>query len=251
MSESELGLSRRGENHHQPTYSHSIERITVLLPAYNEEDAIGIVIKNIREVGKELGGKGLDVLIVDGHSRDRTKEIASRLGIRVVVQPDKGKGAAVRFGIGQIDDHSAVVMLDADGTYPVEEIPKFVTRLEGGADVVVGSRLRGKIEEGSMSALNLIGNRLLSTLASRLYGRKISDVCSGMWAFRKELISKLRLNSVHFELEAELFSQACKANLQIAEVPITYRKRVGSPKLTSIRCGMSIAAKLLRKRFAP
>jgi len=222
--------------------------VLIILPAYNEEPAITDVIHGVRAA---CNGFKADILVVDGNSTDKTKQRAIEAGARVVAQPNHGKGEAVRVGLSQLDDHFAVVILDADGSYPPERIPDLVARIERGADIVVGSRLRGRIEDGAMSELNYLGNRLLSVLASALWRQQISDVCSGMWAFRAGRINQMRLNSQHFEIEAELFSLACRAQLRLEEVPIEYRRRVGLPKLRSIRSGLSIALKLVRKRFKP
>lgn len=226
-------------------------RALVLLPAYNEERAIGGVIEGVLGVSRRWRTTNIDVLVVDGHSTDRTPHVARELGARVITQPGMGKGDAVRHGIREIADHSYIVMLDADASYPTEEIPRLISPLKEEADVVIGSRLQGVIEPGAMSMFHQIGNRFLSRLASLLFGRRVSDVCSGMWAFTKKAINALQLNSNQFELEAEFFAQACKAKLRIQEIPIVYRNRIGSRKLVSLSTGIRIALKLIRKRFAP
>ncbi len=226
-------------------------QVLVLLPAYNEGEAIEGVISSILSVSEEMMNTDVEILVIDGQSRDETRSIARESGARVVVQPGKGKGNAVRFGISMSGPHSAVVMLDADGSYPAEQIPEFLRELEHGADMVVGSRILGTMEEGAMPALHLIGNRLLSSLARVIYGKRISDICSGMWAFTTVALEGLNLNANHFELEAELFAQASKAELILVEIPIAYRRRTGKPKLGSLRAGFAIAMKLLRKRFVP
>ena len=105
------------------------------------------------------------------------------------------------------------------------------------------------MEEGAMRPLNVIGNKALSFLASTLYGHRISDVCSGMWAFGPRAKELLELNSTGFEVEAEIFAQALKNGLRVREIPIPYRRRIGKQKLGSVSDGISIAAKLIRKRF--
>src|SRR5437867_12032609 len=85
------------------------------------------------------------------------------------------------------------VMLDADGTYPPEQIPEFVDALESGCDVVAGPRLRGRIEDGAFTSLNRLGNEVLSGLARFLFGFPISDVCTAMWAFREAALHHFRL----------------------------------------------------------
>ncbi len=222
--------------------------VTILLAALNEEEGIAHVLDEIPVDRLRNNGYQLEVLVVDGQSTDGTVDVASRRGATVIPQEGRGKGSAVRTGLRQ-SPSNYVVMLDADHTYPSEEIPTFLDMLEHDIDIVVGSRLRGMIEDGAMSPINVFGNRALSFLASSLYGRRISDVCSGMWAFGPRALKKLHLNSVGFELEAEIFAEAVKHGLRIREVPISYRRRKGEGKLGNIRDGLVIAAKLLRRRF--
>jgi dolichol-phosphate mannosyltransferase len=222
--------------------------VSVLLPALNEEDGIGEVIDSLPRMEISNAGYDLDILVVDGHSKDRTIEIAKSKGAKVVMQDGKGKGFGVRAGFTSVSS-DYLVMMDADGTYPCEYIPTFLELLSNGADVVMGSRLLGSIAEGSMTSLNRAGNRLLSFMATALYGTKTTDLCTGMWGFTREAIDALELNSSGFEIESEMYAQSVKAGLSIHEVPICYSTREGETKLGSLRCGLRIALKLLRKRF--
>lgn len=224
--------------------------LTVLLPALNEEDGIGDVIDSIPTQEIADAGYSTTILVVDGHSTDRTIEIARRKGAKVLFQNGRGKGFAVRMGFESLDS-DFLVMMDADKTYPSGEMPVFLELLEQGADIVMGSRLLGDIDTGAMSDLNRAGNRILSFMASRLYGRITTDVCTGMWGFSRRAVESLRLNSSGFEVEVEMFAQAAKAGLVIREVPISYSRRKGQAKLGSLGSGLSIALKLLRKRFVP
>jgi dolichol-phosphate mannosyltransferase len=100
-----------------------------------------------------------------------------------------------------------------------------------------------------MKPLNRLGNHGLSWLATALYGRRCTDVCTGMWAFRREIIRGLGLTSTHFEVEAELFAKSAMAGLRMAELPITYGCREGVTKLGSIGDGLRIGRALIRYRF--
>ena len=117
-----------------------------------------------------------------------------------------------------------------------------------GNPVVVGSRIRGSIERGAMSNANLLGNRLLSGFASLLFRTRISDVCSGMWAFDSGKLKSLGLTAEGFELEADIFAECSLQGIPIVEIPIPYSKRIGEPKLR-LREGLRIAFALLRKRI--
>ncbi|MFX0206010.1 MAG: glycosyltransferase family 2 protein [Candidatus Hodarchaeota archaeon] len=222
--------------------------VTVLLPALNEEEGIGEVIDSIPRQEIENNGYKLNIVVVDGHSKDMTRKIAVEKGAEILLQRGQGKGNAVRTGF-DILDSDFLIMMDADNSYPCCEIPTFLESLEKGADVVMGSRFMGHIEDGAMSDLNRAGNRILSFMASRLFNVKTTDVCTGMWGFNRKAKDNFRLNSHGFEIEAEMFAQAAKGNLIIHEVPINYTKRHGYAKLVSLDCGMKIAFKLIRKKF--
>lgn len=222
--------------------------LTILLPAKNEESGIEATFEALPVARLQELGYPVEVLVADGRSHDRTREVAERFGARVIHQLGTGKGRAVR-GALLAAKGDYIVMLDADATYPARAIPAFVAMLDEGYDVVMGSRFLGRIEEGAMKPLNRVGNRGLSFLASLLYGRRCTDVCTGMWAFRKETMRGLGLTSTHFEVEAEMFARAARMDLRIAELPITYGCREGVTKLGSVGDGVKIGAALVRHRF--
>ncbi len=237
-------LFQRG---HEPA-QHLFRTVTILLPALNEEAAIGRVLDELPIETMRSMGYVPRVVVVDGHSTDATVAVARSHGVDVLPQMGTGKGWAVRTGLQKIrSDH--VIMLDADFTYPAIKIPALLRQLEGGADIVVGSRFRGLMDEGAMRPINVLGNRFLSFLASALYGQRITDVCSGMWAFGPRAIAALDLNSEGFEVEAEIFAQAVKSGLRMEEIPIPYRRRIGQEKLRSVSDGVHIASNLIRRRF--
>lgn len=224
------------------------KRVTVILPALDEEETVGRVIDEIPREAIEGRGYGLEVMVVDNGSTDRTREIAEAKGATVLVEPERGKGRAVRAAFRSVDA-DYVIMLDADYTYPATHIPVLLDVLESGIDVVMCSRFRGERERGAMSGLNLTGNVLLSLMGATLYLRRVSDVCTGCWGFKGEVVKCLSLRSNGFGLEAELFAQLCKAGRSIAEVPIEYRRRPTAPKLNSLRDGVKIGLTLIRERF--
>lgn len=198
-----------------------------------------------------LRERGLEtkILVVDGQSADRTREIAKTLGAEVVVQDDSGKGDALRRGFEE-SAADMVVVLDADGSYPPEKIPEFVEVLSNGADVVIGSRLAGEIEDGAMTRLNLVGNKILSIIASILYRMPVSDICSGMWGIHARALRRMNLNSQRFDIEAELFAEARRLGLRVHEIPIRYSRRIGTSKLIPLTAGIEIFGRLLTMRLA-
>lgn len=223
--------------------------VAILLPALNEELGIAATIDAVPMAAIRSQGYDPTIVLVDGRSKDRTVEIAKSKGCAVIVQEGKGKGRGVRQALRKVDA-DYIVMLDSDGTYPALAIPDFLHELDAGAHIVIGSRFKGKIEAGAMSETNHLGNRALSLMASALYGKRVTDVCTGMWGFDREAVQRLHLNSNFFEIEAEFFAQAAKAGMDITEVPIRYGARFGESKLGGIKTGIKIGAKLMRKRVA-
>jgi len=223
-------------------------KVSIILPALNEEATIGKVIDEIPR--QALAEKGCDVsiLVVDGNSSDRTRRIAREKGAEVIIEPRKGKGRAMQTAF-QVVDADFVFMLDADYTYPATYIPDMLDLLRDGSKVAIGSRLRGKIEKGAMSRLNIIGNHLLTLTANILYRSKTSDLCTGFWCFRGELLKDLRLTALGFDFEADLFVQLSHAGHSITQVPIKYRCRPTKHKLNSLKDGFKIGWRLIRNKF--
>ena len=223
-----------------------------MLPTLDEEEALPGIFNRIPF--EELKSKGYSsrVVIVDGGSKDKTLEIAKELGCEIIEQWGEGKGIGIRQGFEKFlelgDDE--LVMLDCDGTYHPEEIVRIVTSIPK-SGITIGDRLRGNLEPDAMTSTNWIGNQLLTWLAVALHGKPINDLCSGFWAFSRESLMKLQLNSMRFEIEAEMYTSCAHLDIPIRHIPITYSKRVGEAKLGSIKDGTSIARKLIIRRIFP
>jgi dolichol-phosphate mannosyltransferase len=225
-----------------------VKQVSVVFPALNEEETIGKVIEEVPVAEIEAMGYGVDILVVDNASTDRTAEVAAASGAWVISEPKRGKGRAIRTAFALVEA-DFIFMLDADYTYPSVHIPEMLKLLERGCDVVMGSRLKGKRDPGSIKRFNLVGNYLLSFMASVLYGRRVSDLCTGFWGFRREVIKSLIIDAAGFDLEANMLSQVARRGYRIGEVPIGYRRRPTSSKLGSVRAGWIIGKTLLKKRF--
>jgi len=221
--------------------------ILIVLPTLNEEQTIGRVIDEIPRKALEGAGYKVKLLVVDGSSADRTRQIAEGKGASIVTERRRGKGTAVSKALSSVEA-DFIFMLDADFTYPAGYILDMLKLLRS-HHAVIGSRMTGRRQKGAMSRLNLVGNYLLSLIATVFYGKRISDVCSGFWGFRGEVVKALSLRATAFDLEAEIFSQLARSGYSIAEIPIDYRRRYSPPKLRSLRDGTRIGWALVTRRF--
>ncbi len=224
-----------------------MKKVCIVLPTLNEAASIGNVIEEIPQRALEEKGYHVDVLVVDGNSTDLTMKIAQEKGARILVEPRRGKGRAIRTALEEVNA-DYIFMLDGDYTYPTTYIPEMLDILKK-YPVVIGSRLKGKRQKGALRRLHLLGNHLITLFANILYGTRISDLCTGYWGFRREVVQNLDLTCDGFQLEAELLTQLAKKGYKIGEVPIVYRVRTGKAKLRVLKDGMKIARMLITKRF--
>jgi glycosyltransferase involved in cell wall biosynthesis len=213
-------------------------KVSVVIPALNEE---GIVGKTVRSVPiSKLSDIGLEteIIVVDNASTDNTAQEASEAGARVVLEPNRGYGNAYIRGFTEASG-DIIVMGDADGTYPFNEMAEFIQPiLKGDAEFVMGSRLKGDIKPGAMPALHkYIGNPFLTWVLNVLFHTGISDAHCGMRAMKKEVWDKLKLKTSGMEFASEMVIEASRQNLKIAEIPITYYPREGESKLSSFSDG--------------
>ncbi len=212
--------------------------ITVVLPTMNEEKAIGPTIEAI----KRCGLKNYEILVVD-KSKDKTPAIAKKLGARVVRQNNKGKGNAMILGAKKAKG-DILIFIDADQTYDIKRIPDLVKPiLKEGYDMVVGTRklIPGK----NIPLLNFVGDKLLTILASLLYGRT-KDLLTGFRAIKKSSFLDLDLKSEGFEIETEIFAKSHKKKLKIKEIETDYTRRAGESKLNPIKDGTRITKALFK-----
>jgi dolichol-phosphate mannosyltransferase len=225
-----------------------MKEVYIIFPALNEEETIWKIIDEVPVEDIEGRGYRVEIVVVDNNSTDRTKEIAEEKGAKVITESIRGKGRAIRTAFESVSG-DFIFMLDADFTYPATYIPQMLELLEGGYDVVLGSRIKGQMEDGAMRRLNLVGNHLLAFLANLLYGTRISDLCTGCWGFKGEVVKGLKLDAIGFELEANMLIEIARKGYRIGELPIHYRRRQTPAKLRSLRAGFRIGRTLIRKRF--
>lgn len=210
--------------------------VTVVLPTRNEEKAISIMLPRIQNALERLSVP-YEIIVVD-KSTDNTPEIAKQLGARVIRQEGIGYGDAYLTGFRHAEG-KFIVMMDPDGSYDPEDIPSILKPLlEGKADFVIGTRLKGEMDKGAMPWLHrYIGNPLLTKILNVLFKAGISDAHCGMRAIRKDVLDKLPLKCRGMEFASEMIIEAAKKKLRIAEVPIKYHPRIGESKLNSFRDG--------------
>lgn len=198
-------------------------KLTVSMITMNEEKAIAKVVADIRRVAPDA-----EILIVDS-SRDRTAEIATELGCRVIKQfPPQGYGPAMDRAVREAGG-DVVITLDCDDTYPVEVIPELVRRIEAGADLVNTTRVKHRPK--AMPFANFIANRIFALGARVLHGLKTTDVHSGMRAYRKSMIDQVQWNARGPALPVDMIVIPHRNGFRIEEIVIDYRERVGTTTL--------------------
>jgi glycosyltransferase involved in cell wall biosynthesis len=209
--------------------------ISVVIPTLNEEAGIEETIKSLPLTKLSSQGIQSEILVVDGESTDKSAEVASQLGAKVVVESRKGYGRAYKTGFAHAKG-DIIVTLDADGTYPSEMIPELILRLKKNKlDFITVNRM-SKLEDGAMSKTHLFGNFILSTFLKILYSVKIKDSQSGMWIFRSDLLNKIELFSDDMAFSEELKIVAF-AFFNSTEVEGRYSKRIGEAKLATFNHG--------------
>jgi glycosyltransferase involved in cell wall biosynthesis len=195
-------------------------KVSFLIPAYDEERTIGEVIERIQKLDLDS-----QIIVVDDGSTDETAAIAERLGVQVIRQANRGKGAAIRAGIPLIEGDVAVIQ-DADMEYDPVDVPELIEPIvRGSADVVFGSRLSGGRPQRAYLFWHLLGNRFLSLLTNLLFNTTLSDMETGYKAFRSDVLRSLDLREDGFGIEPEMTGKVCRLKLRIYELPISYYGR--------------------------
>lgn len=213
--------------------------LSVVIPAYNEEDGITEIATRVLSVEpalKKAGINRLELLVVDDGSRDRTAEVASGIkGVTLIRHPkNKGYGAALKTGFSQAKGE-LIGFLDADGTYPPEYFPKLCESALNGSDLVIGSRMAG--EDSQMPFTRRVGNFFFATLLTILGRQKVTDSASGMRVFKREILERIYPLPDGLNLTPVMSTRALHEGIKIEEVPIPYSERVGRSKLSVIRDG--------------
>ena len=209
--------------------------VSVVIPCLNEEENIEACVASARAAMDAAGING-EVVVADNASEDRSAELAAAAGARVVHEPRRGYGSAYLAGFNAARGEY-IVMGDADLTYDFNEIPRFVEKLDEGAELVMGDRMKN-IHPGAMPWHHrYIGNPVLTGILNGLFRTGVSDAHCGMRALRRDILPRLDLRTTGMEFASEMVIRASKEKLRISEFPIEYHPRGGESKLSSWRDG--------------
>ena len=205
----------------------SKDMVTVVIPTFNEEEGIGLVIDELLAEGYK------NILVVDGYSKDRTVEVARSKGANVIYQRGVGKAGAVATAIELVSTPYMLIM-DGDYTYDPRDIERLL-KYAAESDEVIGYR----VNRENIPLLHRIGNWIISLAFSIMFGRHVRDPCSGMYLLRTDVAKRLEVVAGSFDVEVEIAGQIASLG-RIVEVPINYRRRVGKGKLKAWRDGFRI-----------
>src|SRR4051812_31162087 len=218
-----------------PTADATELKVSVVIPCLNEEENIVDCVTRARKAMEDAGIPG-EVVVADNASEDRSAERPPPAGGRVAQEPRGGYGSAYLAGFSAARGEF-IVMGDADLTYDFGEIPRFLSELEAGADLVMGDRM-DNIQPGAMPWLHrYVGNPVLSGILNLFFRTGIRDAHCGMRALRRSILSQLDLRTTGMEFASEMVIRASKEKLDIRQIPIEYHPRGGESKLSSFRDG--------------
>jgi glycosyltransferase involved in cell wall biosynthesis len=222
--------------------------ISVVIPAYNEEEGILAVLERVRAIRPRLAGAGvenMELIVVDDGSKDRTAEIVETApDVRLIRhRVNGGYGAALKTGFAAAIGEW-IGFLDADGTYPPEHFPELCqAALMNDADIVIGSRMAGAASE--MPLVRRIGNLLFAGLVSLISAQHVTDSASGMRVFKKSILARIYPLPDGLNLTPVMSTRALHEGLKMIEVPIPYSERQGRSKLSVVRDGMRFAQSIV------
>ena len=219
-------------------------RISVIIPAYNEEDSIGLVLDALPQ------NLIHDIIVVDNNSTDDTARSASEKGARVVAEKRRGYGSACLKGISELDNPDIVVFLDGDFSDYPEEIIQLVEPIESGKnDFVLGSRMLIPESRSALLPQSRYGNQLAVFLMRLFFRHKFTDL-GPFRAIRYESLKAIAMQDANFGWTVEMQIKAVKKGLRIMEIPVKYRERVGVSKITGTFSGtIKAGAKIIYTIF--
>jgi glycosyltransferase involved in cell wall biosynthesis len=226
------------------------KKLAVLIPCYNEADGIGKVLEKYPHKRLEHNGYESTIIVIDNNSKDDTAAVARSYGATVIFEKKKGKGNAMRAGFAAVpDDTDYVVMLDGDDTYDAGEITRMIEPLNNDfCNVVIGSRLGGKMHSGAMRSFNRAGNWFFTHIVRVYYRVNVTDVLTGYFAWTKKCVDEMapHLVSQGFAIEMEMITKMARLGHDIYSVPISYTPRSGDTNLRPLYDGRRILQMFVR-----
>jgi glycosyltransferase involved in cell wall biosynthesis len=213
--------------------------LSVVIPAYNEENGIEEIsrrVLGVKEALQEVGVDQLELIVVDDGSRDRTAEIAGAIdGVRLIKHAkNRGYGGALKTGFSRASGE-LIGFLDADGTYPPEYFPQLCVKALNGSELVIGSRMAGA--ESHMPLTRRVGNVFFATLLTIVSRQHVTDSASGMRVFKREVLERIYPLPDGLNLTPVMSTRAIHEGIRMDEVPIPYSERLGRSKLSVVRDG--------------
>ncbi|MBZ5955493.1 glycosyltransferase family 2 protein [Leuconostoc gasicomitatum] len=200
-----------------------MEKLAILIPAYNEAQTITKVIENVKNASSDISGT--KIYVYDNNSTDNTIALAEKAGAIVRHEYIQGKGAVIRRMFREIDAH-VYIMIDADDTYPVEAIPEMYQRVVShNADMVVGDRLSSTYFEENTRPFHNLGNSMVRSTINFLFHTQINDILTGYRAFSYQFVKTFPVLSRGFEIETEMSIHATEKNMAVENQVIEYRDR--------------------------
>ena len=226
--------------------------VGVVIPALNEESAISLVVQDLREL-KAGGLEVVDHIVVcDNGSTDRTAEIAATSGAHVVVESRRGYGSACLRALHELQSHNVdlVVFCDGDHAFEANELPAMLNLLAEGVDLVVGSRVLGRLEPGALTRSQRVGNWVATTLMRWIWGQRMTDL-GPYRAITASALKSLQMVDPAYGWTVEMQVKAMIQKLKVAEVPVSTRVRVGTSKISgtlkgAVGAGVGILGMILR-----
>jgi len=222
--------------------------ISVIIPAYNEEPNLGVVLGDTKNVLQNLG-LSYEIIVVNDGSQDNTADIARKNGVTLINnEKNMGKGTALINGFRKARGN-IVVTMDADGSHRAMDIPFLLHPFLNGVSVeaTLGSRFVDDIGKKSTSSLHLIGNRIINFLIMLSTGKYISDSQCGFRAFRKNALGKIALHSSGFDIESEMIIKMLKKGFTVMEIPIRVDPRKnGFTRINSFEDGFNIVKTIIK-----
>ena len=215
------------------------QNIAVIIPAYNEQDAIANV---IQDLPKELIS---EIIVCNNASTDNTSEVATKAGATVLLENKKGYGYACLAGINYLKKNTTppdiVIFIDGDySDYPEQAVDLVREIVEHNRDLVIGSRALGNKEKGSMTPQQVFGNALATWLMKLFYGVKFTDL-GPFRAIKWEALMQLNMQDKTYGLTIEMQLKAIKHKMNTSEIPMRYRKRIGVSKVSGTVKGTILA----------